>query len=184
MTVEEFVQQINMLTPSVERIIEQFKKKNTDFSFDEALSYREANMLRLTEIRTFGNQVEQLIYGTNIGSTGIGGINFRSNLKDVDEKLKRFASYNDFYRFCYSSYDSSIVVLTDDFEGEELMCKSFDHFLQFLVEYEKFNRKLVYDMDFLLQESLNKLQDLIGKGLSKRWVAELIPEYTTLLGSK
>lgn len=178
MSITEFVKEINALSPSVEKIVERFRKYDTSFSYDQALVYKKDNTLRLTDTIVFDDQIDCLIYGTNISSIGIGGINFRSKIKTIDNGLKQFASYNDFYRFCYSTNELTIISMADDLEGEELVSASFDQYLMLLCEYEKFYRKEVFDVEFSVDTSFSILSELIEKGVSKKWVTELIPTYS------
>lgn len=178
MSIAEFIKEINALSPSVEKIVERFRKYDTSFSYDQALVYKEDNTLKVTNTEIFDDQIDYLIYGTNISLVGIGGINFRSKIKILDNGLKQFASYNDFYRFCYSTNELTIISLADDLEGEELISTSFDQYLILLCEYKKFYRKEVFDVDFSVNTSFSILSELIEKGVSKQWVTELIPIYS------
>lgn len=174
MTVEDLIQELNLTFPNSNQIIQRHQRSNKSFDKDKAIEYRNRNLIQFNYLLVpFNNQIEHLVYNTNVSSIGIGVINFFSKMKTLDESLKAFGSLNDFYKICLTP-QSEIVSFAEESSEIELWSTSIDQFLDFLYIYERFDKCFIYGGDLPKDEFNLKLKVLISKGLSPSLVDELI----------
>src|SRR5688500_1270314 len=101
MNVEELINKLNDSFPTLSQIKERFQRSNAAFDDSKSIEFRKKNLIRFNEqLVPYQNQIEHLIYNTNVSSMGIGAISFFSEFKIVDETYYAFGSYNDAYKFC------------------------------------------------------------------------------------
>lgn len=173
MTILEFVKKINQSSP----IFGNKGLKELEEKFDHKDAMLNNHLELNSQIKNFEKKIDQLIYGTNIGIVGVGGINFRQKIKFISHDFKEFASYNDFYRLCYSESKSHIISITDDWDEEMIISSTIDQFLLLLYEHHKAYLKEVFNVNYDEIESYSLLSELIVNGVSKQWIKELIPQY-------
>jgi hypothetical protein len=177
MTTNQFITEINECFPSVEKIIEKYRAVDPNFDLVKADAYLRNNFLEFNQtISLEADLVDQLIYNTNISAIGIGGISFSMDIYSVDGKGKEFATYNDFYSFCYDEITTQVKSYDSSYNDTGIVASSFDQFLCFLIEYDKYYKWLVFDVDYSRPERISNLMSLVKDGFSEKWLDILMPE--------
>ena len=175
MTIEHFINELNSSLPSIDQIIATFSKLNPGFDRNMAQHYLELNKAKFNqEIIKYETKIQELIYNTNIGSIGIGAINFRNTIKDLKNSLLCFASVNDQELVCLDIKGNQIVSVVEEFNSNEQIAKSVDQFLTFLVTYNRYEKRFIFGTDFSLEELNIRLGNLANEGFSREWIDDLI----------
>lgn len=174
MNLNTFIYQINSSLPDIDAIINAFKVRDEKFDILQAQKYLSVNTIRLNHsISPYQNEIENLIINTNVSQIGIGAINFRSKLKRIDDHNQHFASYNDFYKICYSIKNEEILSVSGN--GDVLtISNSINQFLDFLIFYNKWDKNLVFKMKNSEAEINNNFRVLKNDGFSIFWLNELV----------
>jgi hypothetical protein len=175
MTIQNFIDEINSCFPTSDQIIAKYGEVIKGYNSEMAEEYREGNLLQFEDNVQGGDLADELIYNTNIGSVGIGAINFSSEVNVVEERYKELASYNDCYFLCYDITDDSVVIFDQYYEDKEQLAASMEQLFQFLVEYQKYHRNSIFGVDYSKERSRQTIESLIDQGLSKKWVDILMP---------
>ena len=121
------------------------------------------------------NPIEYLICNTNLSSIGIGSINFRATYKRIEPTIGEFASYHDFYKLCVNENTFDIISFSQEFtEDQEIIARSVDDFLNFLLIYKEYDAFLIYDRETDISTLKGQLVVLESKGFSNGLVRDLI----------
>lgn len=175
MKIEEFAAKLNSNLPTINQIIVKYSRSDKTFDKQKAKEYRNRNeIMVLDKSALFNNEIENLIYNTNISSIGIGSINFRANIKAINDGLHCFASTNDQLLICLDTINKKIVNFTEEFSGQEIVSQSIDQFLTFLYLYAQYNTYFIFNGNGPKEVLDQQLYDLINNGFSKFWAEDLI----------
>jgi len=174
MLIKNFIEQINKQLPPVSGIIEKYKFLNDSFDHAKANQFINDNTL-VYNGNDDGDSVEDLINHTNISNVGIGSITFLSKVHNVGNKAKEFARHNDFYKI--AEQNPKIIIFSEEDEmSEEILANNFNDFLEFLVEYSKYDRELIFKTKFDKTETTKVLNRLLNKGFSSLWLSRFLSE--------
>src|SRR3954468_23842451 len=125
MNAKELVDTLNASFPTIKQIVTKFHGNDRTFDETKAIEYRNRNLIRFNDqIVPYSNQIEHLIYNTNISMVGIGAINFTPEIKIIDSAYHRFASYNDFYLLCYNPAQENIISYAEEFSEYDVVSTS------------------------------------------------------------
>lgn len=176
MLIKNFVKGLNSFLPSVESVVEKYKT-----SFDKNFTSEDGRQYLIDNTCHYNgpgdsDRIEDLIYCTNISSINTGAIRFRKQLKEIKSGYQEFARYNDFYHI--SLKGNSIVILGEvDDSVDEFFANSLNDFLEFVLEYIRLDRKLVFNMPFNFSNSIKVLEVLKTRGLSESWSKAFLSEF-------
>jgi len=179
MSITEFIQEMNKIRPSVNMIMTKYQLVDREFDLTKARVYLDKNTLteRALAKEKYDDVVDELIYETNISSISVGGLNFYSEIHFVDNMYKEFASYNDFYRISFSTLNKTVISYDQENGASEKISGTFDEFLLFLIEYERYHKNLVFSVPYSPSESYHILKGLVERGFSSEWIDILIPTW-------
>lgn len=179
MTIKQFISEVNSVFPTSDQIIHKYKKVIPDFNETKAEVYRQNNLLKISNENSEDIPIiDQLIYHTNVSTIGIGSINFPREILLLDDSLCEFASYNDFFKFCYRIIDKTVISFNESYDNQEIVAANPEQFLSFLLEYDKYWKALIFGTNYSKEESREVLHGLIQSGFSIRWVDELVPGWS------
>lgn len=174
MEVQELISIINRYAPSAEQIIAKRLSRNISITSMEAEVLRDGFKLSYVVTETVRGKLDDLIYNTNIRYIGTGGIEFDSEITLEEGIYRCFASYNYHNGFCQRLTDMKIVILDRETLEEGVVSESLDQFLLLLCLITNYDRNVIYGVA-LEDNFLEKVNKLIGAGVSKKWAEILMP---------
>lgn len=166
MTAEEFVRLLDDDFPDMELLRRKYPKR-------DLYAYMEDYRIRFHQDRhPCTNELENLIYNTNISMVGIGSMDFYYEMKVFGSGFPRFASWNDHFRFHYSD-EGKILYRSIEEDEYETAAVSLDQFFAFLLIYNRFDRHVIFGSIFP-EEDKGRLDELVRNGFSRWWIRMLL----------
>ncbi|WP_126974514.1 hypothetical protein [Gynurincola endophyticus] len=176
-----FIEEFNLSLPTISQLEGKFRSVKVDYSTEKLKKYQENMVLKMTgEYDNTESVLDNLIYATNISSIGIGQINFSTTIFEMEGNYREFATYNDFYNFCYKEAEEGIYIFDQSYEQSEQLCHCFEDFLTFLIHYNRCDRSKMFGVKYSSSDSLKVLNNLVNKGFSLNWIKEFIPSFSLL----
>lgn len=177
MTVAEFITAINKTIPSPEQIIEKYKWDSSELSVQKALKVQSEHKVPIKNIIDRHSELEYLMYNMNEVQFQIGSIVFRREIRVVHEHFQWFATYNDYERICLNDEDGCIVWIEGSSEESADLAVSLSQFLYFMSIYDRYNKHLVWGLNFSKYLLAAELHKLIEEGLNEWFINTLIHDW-------
>src|SRR5690606_24253371 len=142
--INELVEGINSNLPSREEVYNKYKAYDNDFDQRDLNKYFLNNTLAILEKPdNYSLDIEKLIYATNVAVVGVGSIDFKDEIKVIENQYKWFASFNDVFKIAFD--DNGVIYIgTEEFSDFEIFAKNSDIFFHFLILYSEYERAVIW----------------------------------------
>lgn len=169
-----FIEKLNLLAPSFEQIIQASEQNSEGVDIKLVRAIQDNYVFHYYGDRKQDGDVEELIYNTSIGNCEISSINFYDKINIEAGEYKCFANFNDHYDLCRRTTDLKIAFLDRYTLKPEILCNEFEILLEFLLILANYNTNKLFLVPLPI-DFKERVDKLIEKGFSKKWIMILMP---------